>query len=53
VVRTTYWQEPHATISPNGLLVMFSSTWQDDDMDETQNTIPLSYMVALPSWIYD
>jgi hypothetical protein len=53
VVRTTYWQEPHATISPNGLLVMFSSTWQDDDLDETQNTIPLSYMVALPSWFYD
>jgi hypothetical protein len=53
VVRTTYWQEPHATISPDGLLVMFSSTWQSDDMDTTANTIPLSYFVALPSWIYD
>lgn len=53
VVRTTYWQEPHATISPDGLLVMFSSTWQPNDTSTTATTIPLSYMVALPSWIYD
>ena len=47
-VRLTYWQEPHATISRDGLRVMYSCAW-----DNTLSTdAPLAYMIGLPSWIY-
>lgn len=46
--RFTYWQEPQATISRDGLRVMYSCSW-----DSTSSTTPqLDYMIGLPSWVY-
>lgn len=46
--RLTYWQEPHATISRDGLRVLYSCSW--DNTTSTQAA--LDYMIGLPSWIY-
>lgn len=46
--RYTYWQEPHATVSRDGLRVMYSCSW---DSTSSSNAA-LAYMIGLPSWIY-
>lgn len=46
--RLTYWQEPHATISRDGLRVLYSCSW--DNTTSTQAA--LAYMIGLPSTIY-
>lgn len=46
--RLTYWQEPHATVSRDGLKVLTSVSW-----DNTASTdAAIAYMIGLPSWIY-
>jgi hypothetical protein len=46
--RYTYWQEPHATVSRDGLQVMVSMAW-----DSTSSTTPaLAYLIGLPTGIY-
>lgn len=51
-VRTTYQEEPHAVASPDGLLVMFASTWNDGPDDTTPNIKPHSFFAALHSSVY-
>lgn len=46
--RLTYWQEPHATISRDGLRVLYSCSWDNT----TSSQAALEYMIGLPSWIY-
>lgn len=47
-MRYTYWQEPHSTISRDGLQVMTSVSW-----DSTASTdAALSYIIGLPTGIY-
>ena len=49
--RTTryyYWQEPHASMSPDGLRVIYSCSWDTTSLSDPS----IAYMIGLPSWIY-
>lgn len=47
-VRYTYWQEPHATVSRDGLQVMAAVSWDNT----TSANASLSYIIGLPAGIY-
>lgn len=48
-IRTTagnYWAQPHATVSADGLQILFGQDWTGG------TSIPLAYLIGLPSWAY-
>lgn len=47
-MRYTYWQEPHATVSRDGLRIMVAVSWSST----TSADPAIAYMIGLPTWIY-
>lgn len=51
-ITLDYWDEPHASISRDGLQPIWSLRWRETTDGPYMHTKQESYVVGLPSWFY-